>query len=148
LTLRRAKIRFQFGSGADDTLGIADARWTLSLNGHQVAAGITGADGEVSFLMSPIENLVLNIFDTDYNVSLHSGLQPIAQLTGQQKRLDALGYLTGYQLSAIGSDVPDDNQDGARTRQAALNFQTDTSLAMDSQIGNRTKQGITNTLGA
>ena len=148
LTLRKVSIRFQFGGGADDTLGIADAAWTLTLNGRTVGQGRTGTDGEVSFFISSSETPTLRIFDTDYEVNLHAGLEAITELEGQQKRLDSLGYLTGYQLNPAGNDEPDDGNDGVNTRQATLNLQTDTNLTMDSVIGSRTRHKITDTYGA
>ena len=148
LTLRRVKLRFQIGGGTDDALGVENATWTLTLNGRAVGNGTTGADGEVSFLISPGETLVLNIFDTDYNIRLHAGLQPVTQRNGQQKRLDALGYMTGYLRTPIASDQPDDGTDGPRTRQSLLQFQTDETLRMDSVPGNRTRTALTNKLGS
>ncbi|MFT6908785.1 MAG: hypothetical protein ACJAS1_005489 [Oleiphilaceae bacterium] len=148
LTLRRVKIRFQFAGGADDTLGIEGARWTLTSGKSQVGTGRTAANGEVSFLMSSSETLVLQIFGTQYNVSLHALLQAVTELSGQQKRLDGLGYMAGYQSTPIGDDEPDDGDDGARTRQATLNLQTDSAMAMDSVMGQRTRQKLEETFGA
>jgi hypothetical protein len=148
LTLRRVKVRFQFGAGADDALGIEGVNWSVSLNGAVVTSGITDAKGEVSFLMSPNETVVLNIFDTDYNVTMHPGLEAATERDGQQKRLDMLGYMIGYLRNPIGSNRTDDDQDGPLTRQAILNFQTDSNLHMDSVPGRRTRGELTNIVGA
>jgi len=147
LALRRVRVRFQIGGGEDDALGIADAQWELRLNDVEIASGRTDANGEVSFLIAAGERLILNIFGTDYRVGLHPGLEPVAKMEGRQKRLDALGYLTGYLRDSIGNAVPDDGEDGVRTRQAVLNLQCDRNLVIDSVAGRRTRATLTTDVG-
>ena len=94
------RLRFQIAPGTVSGLGIAGAQFSLLFGGAQFASGQTDANGELGI---PIQQLlsgtvVVRIFDTDYNVSLHPGLQSPESLAGQQKRLDIMGYITGYQL--------------------------------------------------
>ena len=145
------RLRFQIAPGTDSGLGIAGAQFSLLFGGAQFASGQTDANGELGI---PIQQLlsgtvVVRIFDTDYNVSLHRGLQSIESLVGQQKRLDIMGYITGYQLGEFDnlSHRPDDGLDGVRTQQSIMNFQTDNSLSIDGEIGPQTKGALKSQVG-
>jgi hypothetical protein len=124
---RKVPLRFQITPGTQEGVGIAGLDYTITLDGKIVGTGTTDADGEVEV---PLDALiqgspVLRILDTDYHLHLHPGLQPLDTLAGQQKRLDHLGYMTGYLTEPIGSAVPDDGVDSPRTQQAIMNFQMD-----------------------
>lgn len=140
LTIATAKLRFQIAPGGGSGLGITDARYSLCADGVEFASGQTDANGEVRIPLLPLFSgtVVLRVFGTEYNLSLHPKLQASASLPGQQKRLDILGYMTGYQLLEIANDVPDDGRDGARTQQAIMNIQTDKSLRIDGEMGPQT----------
>ncbi|HTG43577.1 MAG TPA: hypothetical protein VK633_03490, partial [Verrucomicrobiae bacterium] len=125
LSMRLVRLRFQIAGGTGANLGSANAPFTVSLAGIQVASGQTDANGELTLLIAAGEVQEVNIFDTIYNVSIDAALQPANTRRGQQKRLDVLGYVSGYLRTAVANAVPDDDQDGPRTRQAILNFQTD-----------------------
>ena len=43
--------------------------------------------------------------------------------------------------------APDDGTDGTRTQQGIMNFQTDTVLTIDGDIGANTKTKLTETMG-
>lgn len=149
LILRCVNIRFQIAPGVGAGLGIADAPYTVSVGGVQVINDRTTADGEVRVpVVAPEHGVpVLRIFDTDFNVNLHAGLTSIDTLAGQQKRLDHLGYLTGYQLTPIANEVPDDGRDGARTQQSIMNLQIENALTLDGEVGRNTKAKITELMG-
>jgi peptidoglycan hydrolase-like protein with peptidoglycan-binding domain len=142
LVLPQVPIRFQIGPGTGAGLGIQGATYVITVNGTQYSTGQTTADGEVMVPLVP-GGAVVRIFDTEYTVTIHAdGLVDITTMRGRQKRLDHLGYLTGYQLTAIASDVPDDGNDGPRTQQAIMNFQTDTTIDIDGDIGPQTEQKL------
>lgn len=139
IVLPTVPIRFQIAPGTGAGLGIENAAYTITVNGTQYSTGSTNADGEVMVPLCP-SGAVVRIFETEYTVTIHAdGLVDITTLRGRQKRLDHLGYLTGYQLTPIASDVPDDGTDGPRTQQAIMNFQTDTNLTIDGDIGAQTE---------
>ena len=142
LALRAVKLRFQIAGGTGADLGTANAPFTASLGDLQIAAGQTDANGELTLLIAPGEVLQLQVLDTTYNVSFGPVMDALTTLRGQQKRLDLVGYLTGHLLTALANSAPDDNTDGPRTRQGALNFQTDQNLAIDADIGTNTRNAL------
>jgi hypothetical protein len=141
------RFRFQIGGGTEDALGIEGADWRALQNDAQIASGRTPATGEVSFLMNPGEEAVLEILGTEYRVTLHPGIAANDTLAGRQKRLDMLGYMTGYQLTPIADNAPDDGTDGPRTQQAIMNFQMDQNIGVDGEIGNQTAQALARAAG-
>lgn len=150
LTLATIPLRFQIAPGTAASLGIANVDFAISFDGSEIASGQTTADGEVSIPLLALMGgspAVLRIFDTDFNLTLHPGLQAVSGLDGRQRRLEHLGYMTGYQLVVIGGDQPDDNTDGPRTQQAIMNFQMDESLTIDGDIGNQTSGKIKSKVG-
>jgi hypothetical protein len=139
LVLHCVPIRFQIAPGTGAGLGIQGVNYVVTVNGTPFATGQTNADGEVQVPLVA-GGATVRIFDTDYLVTPHpDGLVDITTRRGRQKRLDHLGYMTGYQLGPIANDVPDDDRDGTRTQQAIMNFQTDTGLTIDGDIGNKTE---------
>jgi hypothetical protein len=147
LALRVIKLRLQTAGGTGADLGVANAPFTVSLAELQVASGQTDANGELTLLIAPGEVLQVQMLDTTYNVAFGPAMEALTNLRGQQKRLEVLGYLTGYLLSPLGNDIPDDNTDGPRTRQAALNFQTDQNLTIDAVIGPDTRNALRTATG-
>lgn len=143
------KIRFQIAPGTDAGLGIASADYRILVGGSEHSTGQTNADGEVEVPLQPLltGHVVVRIFDTDFDLSLHGGLQAVTTRAGQQKRFDILGYVTGYQLTTVGNGVPDDGTDGTKTQQAIMNFQTDANLSIDGTVGNQTRTNLTNRAG-
>ena len=137
-------LRFQFAPGGQAGVGCAGAPFTITAAGQQIGGGTTNDKGEVPvpfahlFFAPPV---VVHIFDTDYNLTI--GPADVTEtLPGWQKRLDVLGYLTGHQLTPMGSDRPDDGTNGTRTLQAVLNFQTDEGLSVDGEIKDKTKAAL------
>ncbi len=140
IVLPQVPIRFQIAPGTGAGLGIQGATYVVTVNGTQFATGQTNADGEVMVPLTP-GGAVVRVFETEYTVTLHAdGFVDITTMRGRQKRLDHLGYVTGYQLTPIASDTPDDGTDGPRTQQAIMNFQTDTGITIDGEIGAQTEQ--------
>lgn len=148
LALRVVKLRFQIAGGTGADLGTANAPFTITLGALQVGAGQTDANGELTLLIAPGEILEVEVLGTIYNVSFGPAMDALTTLRGQQKRLEILGYLTGHLLIPLANTVPDDNTDGPRTRQAALNFQTDQNLLIDADIGTNTRNALRTAAGA
>lgn len=139
------RLRFQIAPGTASDLGIANVPYSLLSGGTQFETGQTDANGEVAVPLSPLltgSTIVVRIFGTDYDLSLHAGLQAINGMNGRQKRLDVLGYMTGYQLTGIANAVPDDGNDGPRTQQSIMNLQTDQNLTIDGDIGPQTTNAL------
>jgi len=141
------KVRFQICGGEPNGLGISGAEYILLRNGVEIARGSTDGNGEVPIEYLPGEGHVLRLFNTDYPIHLHAGLQPLTSLEGLQKRLDVLGYMTGYLLSPIENDTPDDGDDGPRTQQSVMNFQLDHNLLLDGIVGNQTRNALQSAVG-
>jgi hypothetical protein len=143
------KIRFQIAPGTGADLGIAGVNYRIFSGGTQIAQGQTNADGEVEVPLQPLLTgaVTLNIFDSDFNLTLHPGLQAVTTRAGQQKRYDILGYMTGYQLGTVGNAAPDDGTDGAKTQQSIMNVQTDGNLSIDGTVGNATRTDLTTKAG-
>ncbi|WP_394845908.1 peptidoglycan-binding protein [Pendulispora brunnea] len=138
-------VRFQLAPGTGPNLGIANADYTVGLEGEPpLAQGKTDATGQVPVLLAAfwVGTPIIEILGTRYEVHLHSELASIKTLAGVQKRLDALGYMTGYQLVPIGDAEPADGVDGARTQQAILNFQSDHEFVMNGFLSNETLNAI------
>ncbi len=148
LALRVVKLRFQIAGGNGGDLGIADAPFTVFLGDLQIGSGQTDSNGELSLIIAPGESLQVQMLDTIYNVSFGPAMNALTALPGQQKRLEALGYLTGHLLAPLANAVPDDNVDGPRTQQAVLNFQSDQNLTIDANIGNNTRNALRTAVGA
>jgi hypothetical protein len=143
------KVRFQIAPGTGADLGIASADFTISSGGTEITRGQTNADGEVEVPLLPLltGTVTVGIFGSEYNMSLHPGLQPVNTLAGQQKRCDIMGYITGYQLGTVGNSPPDDGRDGVKTQQAFMNVQHDGDLSIDGTIGNGTRTDMTTKAG-
>jgi len=143
------KIRFQIAPGTDANLGIADVDYKILSGGTEIKSGKTTADGEIEVPLQPLLTgaVVVKIFDTDYNLTLHPGLEGIRTRKGQQKRYDILGYMTGYQLTPIASAVADDGTDGTRTQQSIMNLQADSNISIDGGVGPNTRAQITTKAG-
>lgn len=149
VTREVVKIRFQIAPGTDANLGIADAEYRILSGGTEITSGQTNAEGEIEVPLQPLLTgaVTVRIFETDYNLTLHAGLEAVTTRKGQQKRFDILGYMTGYQLSPIGSDAPDDDNDGPRTQQSIMNLQADSGISIDGAIGAQTRTQLTNKAG-
>ena len=143
------KIRFQIAPGTGAGLGIADADYKISAGGAEIATGKTNADGEVEVPLHPLltGTVTVRIFESDFNLTLHGGLEAVTTLKGQQKRYDILGYMTGYLRNTVGNSAPDDGTDGSKTQQCIMNVQTDGNLAIDGTVGNQTRTELTSKTG-
>lgn len=144
LVLPDVKVRFQIAPGTAAGLGVDGAEYVLLISGTEIGRGTTNADGEIPLPARAVADrtLTVRIFETEYAFEMHPGLQPIDDLDGRQKRLDVLGYMTGYQRGAIESDAPDDGRDGARTQQSINNLQADSDIAVDGDIGPQTLRAL------
>jgi hypothetical protein len=140
LAMPTVRIRFQICPGTGAGLGIAGVPYQVLLNGTKLKDDTTDANGEatVEILVIQQGGAVLHIFDTDYNLSF-SLLQALTTTPGQQKRLEVMGYFSGYQLVALLNNAIDDGIDTPGFQQAIMNFQTDQVIAMDGIIGPTTR---------
>lgn len=143
------KIRYQIAPGTEAGLGIANADFKILSGGTEIKSGKTNADGEIEVPLQPLLTgaVTVNIFGTDFNLTLHKGLEVVTNRRGQQKRFDILGYITGYQRDPVANNVPDDNLDSTRFQQAIMNLQTDSNLDIDGIIGNNTRTDLTSKAG-
>lgn len=143
------RIRFQIAPGTDAGLGIANADYRILVGGSEIASGQTNADGEIEVPLQPLltGTVTVRIFESDYNLTLHRGLDAVNTLAGQQKRMDILGYMTGYQLDLPGNSAPDDGRDNPRTQQAIMNVQADSNISIDGTVGNQTRNQLTTKAG-
>ena len=143
------KIRFQIAPGTDAGLGIANAAFRILVGGSEITNGQTNADGEIEVPLQPLLTgaVTVRIFDSDYELTLHGGLQAVTTRAGQQKRYDILGYHTGYQLNTVGNNPPDDGVDGVKTQQAIMNVQADSNISIDGTVGNNTRTQLTTKAG-
>ena len=148
LVMPTVRLRFQICPGTEAGLGIANVPYDVILNGTKVKGDVTDANGEatVEILVIQQGGAVLRIFDTDYNLSF-SLLRALSTTQGQQKRLEVLGYFTGYQLVALLNNPIDDGVDTPRFQQAIMNFQTDQVLAMDGVVGPNTRAKMKTVVG-
>lgn len=136
IVMPTVRIRFQICGGTDAGLGVAGVPYQVLLNGTKLKDDTTDANGEctVEILVIQQGGAVLHIFDTDYNLSF-SLLQALTTMKGQQKRLEIMGYFTGYQIIPQGNLPVDDGNDTPAFQQAIMNFQTDQVIGMDGIIG-------------
>ena len=143
------KIRYQIAPGTEAGLGIANADFKILSGGTEIKSGKTNADGEIEVPLQPLLTgaVTVNIFGTDFNLTLHKGLEVVTNRRGQQKRFDILGYITGYQRDPVANNVPDDNRDSTRFQQSIMNLQTDSNLDIDGIIGNNTRNDLTSKAG-
>lgn len=143
------KIRFQIAPGTGSNLGIAGVDFRILSGGTEIANGQTNADGEVEVPLQPLltGEVTVRIFESDFDLTLHAGLQAVTTRAGQQKRYDILGYMTGYQLGTVGNAAPDDGTDGTKTQQSIMNVQTDGNLSIDGTVGNATRTDLTTKAG-
>ena len=148
LVMPTVRLRFQICPGTDAGLGIAGAPYQVLLNGTKLKDDTTDANGEatVEILVILQGGAVLHIFDTDYDLSF-SILKALTTTDGQQKRLEVMGYFTGYQLTVFPSGPVDDGTDSTGFQQAIMNFQTDQVLAMDGIIGPKTRGAMEKAAG-
>jgi len=145
IVVQTLPVRFQIAPGRGSGLGIAGAPFVISAAGVEISRGVTNAEGEVGVPVIPlfVGNVTVRIFDTDYLVSL-TPVTPVDKLLGQEQRLDALGYFTGYQITAPRRDPQpatrqeEETQPPTRTESAFMNFQTDENLAVDGRFGPNT----------
>lgn len=143
------RIRFQIAPGTGTSLGIATVPFQVLVNGAPVHAGTTDANGEVTVPIPFIAagNCVLRIFDTDFPLDFTPALDPVTSESGQAQRLDQMGYVTGYQLDATIDPSVEPTRAEPRSRQATLNLQADSDIAIDDEIGPQTRTQLTTKAG-
>jgi len=148
LAVQSIPLRFQLAPGNASGLGVANVPYTISFGGLVVTSAETNADGEVSVPLPPLLSgaVTVRIFETDYEISLHPGLQVLTHIDGRQKRLESLGYMSGYLVDRpLGR--PDSGNDNSNTQQAIMNLQTDQAVAIDGVIGPQTEGRLKTAVG-
>lgn len=132
IVIPHVRIRFQLAPGTEAGLGISGVPYEVFLNGASIATGTTDANGEVVVPTLPAGggNAVLKIFGTEYNINLLNSWDAENTTIGQQQRLDQLGFIHGYQLSAV-TDPPSDGTLTPRFHDAINNIQWEKNLKVD-----------------
>jgi hypothetical protein len=150
LVLTTIPVRFQIAPGTANDLGVADLDFSITVDGTEVSSGTSDSNGEIPVPLLPllVARPILHVLGTEYALRLHPDLEDIADLDGQQIRLAQLGYMLGYQLTAVDNDVADDDdEDGPRTQQAIMNFQMDKGLSVDGVVGPNTTKKLKTEVG-
>ena len=141
VVLPKAKIFFQLFPGilgADSDRGIANAPFTLKVNGRLVAQGQTAADGSVTVFTLPASgDAILEVLGTEYKL-LRAPLEPVTDPAGVQRRLQMLGYQKAPVLTAF--DI--------NAEEALLNFQGDSPpVDPNGNLGADTQAKLTSAFG-
>ncbi len=144
VTFNRVRIVFQVFpgiKGTDVQRGIAGVPYTLSTDGGKTviknAVFETTTDGSVTFLVPSNTPAILKIFDTEYQISALSSIEPKTTKKGVQSRLSLLGYELG--------DI--DGKLGSKSDRSLLNFQADTDLNCDGKIDALTQNRLATDFG-
>lgn len=147
-------IRLQICPGAQGGVGVANVPFTVLLQGFPIAQNTTTADGDIMInslhiLLGPV---TVQIMGSEYEFTLHPGMQAVGTTAGRQKRLDYLGYEQGHLSAPRLSSVPDDGVDSSAHQQAIMNFQMDhnqsDNLFIDGVIGNASGPVLRTKVGA
>jgi hypothetical protein len=143
------RIRFQVAPGTGTGLGISGVPFQVQVGGVPVHAGNTDANGEVTVPIPfiAVGNCSLRIFDSDFPLDFQAALDPVANVKGQLQRLDQMGYVTGYQLDDTIEPSVEATRATPRSRQATLNLQADSDIAIDDDIGPQTRTQLTTKAG-
>jgi len=138
------RIRLLRCPGEVKETGIEGAEWILFRDGSEVQRGKTGEDGVIDFPYLPGAGHEIHAFDTKYVIRLYGNLDPMDKEEGLQKRLDILGYVTGYLQDSIGDALPSSISipKDPRGQQGVMNFQADHGLALDGIVGVKTREAI------
>jgi hypothetical protein len=153
------EIRFQICPGTAPDIGIAGLPFIVWEGTTELARGVTGAAGQLTVEMAEGEALTLEILGNRYELRIVPEL-PSVPLAGRfnvpyprhaavKRRLELLGYLTGYLREAVpNSDTLSQNdQDDPRAHQAIQNFQADQRMESDGEIGDGVWDRLTQEVG-
>lgn len=148
LAVLPVRLRFQIAPGTGSGLGIAGLTYEIRIDDHLVFRGTTSADGEALIPYGPLTlgPVILRMMDTDYQIQLYPALQLITNFAGLRKRLETLGYLTGY-LTLPLQGQPDVDEDSVETQQAILNLQADQGQTIDGDVGRQTRDRLHQQVG-
>jgi N-acetylmuramoyl-L-alanine amidase len=134
--LKGVPVRLNFRLLDEEDQPRAGLRYTLSLDGRQVAAGVTPDDGLISALISPkakTAELVLRAPDGDETHTFDVGhLKPVEYTSGVQARLKNLGLYQGDPTGQIDQ----------ATERAIRMFQQLEGLQVTGQPDEGTKQAL------
>jgi hypothetical protein len=136
-TLITYQVIFQRYPGSDSSAGIADVPYTLKVDGQVVNSDKTPADGSVTVQAPAGKTAVLEIFGSQYELSVKDAIEPLDTRKGVQRRLSMLGYYNGNIEGIIGK----------RTDEAILNFQADNALDTDGIPGRKTRGKLRDVVG-
>ncbi len=124
-------LRFQICPGDATGLGIVGVPYIVTRDGATIAEGETDSDGDVVFAIEAGQTVVVDIFDTQYEIELDEMMNDKGSTEGVQQRLETLGYMTGYQLTPLGDENRYDGSDDPSTQQAIMNYQSDHGLEVN-----------------
>jgi hypothetical protein len=131
-TLKVFFQRFPGTAGADSDRGIADADYTVTVDGRVVDKGKTAADGSITLSIPAGAACTLTLLGTDYTVTMHGFLEPVNQPKGLQRRLQMGGYNIGNVDGVV----------GAKTDKATMDLQADNGLDPDGISGPNTRNQL------
>lgn len=142
ITLTTVKIYFQVFpgvKGTDAQRGIADVLYAIKTKDHYGVESTTWGknmktkvDGSVEISVPSDAPATLTIFDTDYLITALSALEASGTGLGRQRRLTLLGYEHG--------NINDPW--GALADRAVLNYQADSYLNADGNLGTQTENNL------
>ncbi len=131
-------LYFQRYPGTDPASGIANEPYVFSIGGSVVARGKLGAQGDVRLQLPAGGVGTLEIFGSQYEITVRATIEAFNTEKGTQRRLFMLGYQTG----AIDGIL------GLKTDRETLNFQADNNpLAIDGVAGPKTHNQLKTKVG-
>jgi hypothetical protein len=155
LNIRSVDIFLQKSPGKPrgDVRGINSLSFQVVKDGAVIQNGTTGADGRIRMrIQGGVSTLQLlgSTPAAEYEVSIRDdAIEAVATPEGQQRRLRMLGYQIGHD-GPEGNGVDGTVAPGVAMDRAILEFQTDQAarnLAIDSIVGNNTRNALTSEAG-
>jgi len=152
MTIRRQVVEVFFqrspGKVDGDVRGISGLDYRVVAGGREVQTGTTGEDGKIEAICiegeatlellwegNPVASYALTAREEEW--------EEVTTLTGQQRRLNLLGYQLGGGTEGTGVD----GEMGKRTDRAILDFQIDQKINHDGVVGDTTRTKLTEAAG-
>jgi hypothetical protein len=124
LILPAVSIYLRHYPGTDTDGAIPNATFVLKAGGAS-ASGRTDANGLVPVLIPVGQTVTMQVFGSEFGLSVRPSIEDVATLEGAKRRLHMLGYRPGTVDATV-------NQE---SDQALLKFQTDQALANPHPFG-------------
>jgi peptidoglycan hydrolase-like protein with peptidoglycan-binding domain len=132
-----------------DNRGIEGMEYQVLSEGSVTQSGRTGRDGKIEMSIRGNESTLQLMFNgasvAEYRIAIRDeDWEAPTTIIGVQRRLRALGYHlghTGDESDGIDGDLRD------KTDKAILDFQIDSNLTSDGEVGNQTRNSLNNAVG-